>query len=556
MPESTKLIRGYLENTRFQIGLLLLLVGLTFFVNLHYGNPTLMEARNFITAREMIENGNWLVPSMNGHLRLAKPPLPTWLTAMAGLGAGNIEDLVALRLPAAAVATLLVFFLYFLARLLTPDRLIPFLAAAILATSFSFINIGRQGTWDIYCHSFMLGAIWLLAKGCRKEITNYSLFTSCGIMLGLSFLSKGPVSFYALLLPFVIAYGYGFGFIALTAKWRGIVWAVVLCTLISISWPLYVYLIEPESLAHNVSAESTAWVSRHVEPIWFYVSFPVHTGIWFFFAVVVLIVPYARPRIQVYGNYRFLAAWFMVCILLLSLIPEKKERYLLPAFIPLALLMAHYVRYLFDSFTRPKMPRWDYWLTVASAGLVVLIAFAIPIIMYLFVYKTGLGSGLKLLLATILFIGLGIALLYFIQKKQFASLFLAMLFLHVSGLLVGIPLYQHLLRPNASYQSLKNSRQIKEIKPYRLYALDGMSPQNVWEVGRPVDTLHFVNQRLQLPGKLPAAVFSHTPLTQGNLPSSQYHLKEISTYHYHQRNPEKIYYLYLLTGNPVPAKEN
>lgn len=47
--------------------------------------PTdIMESRNIITAREMVSDGNWLVPTMNGELRLEKPPLPTWV-------AGGIE---------------------------------------------------------------------------------------------------------------------------------------------------------------------------------------------------------------------------------------------------------------------------------------------------------------------------------------------------------------------------------------------------------------------------------------------------------------------------------
>lgn len=41
---------------------------------------SIMEARNFITAREMITDGNWLLTTMNGLPRYEKPPLPTWLT--------------------------------------------------------------------------------------------------------------------------------------------------------------------------------------------------------------------------------------------------------------------------------------------------------------------------------------------------------------------------------------------------------------------------------------------------------------------------------------------
>ena len=44
---------------------------------------SIMEARNFITAREMITDGNWLLTTMNGEARYEKPPLPTWLTAIS-----------------------------------------------------------------------------------------------------------------------------------------------------------------------------------------------------------------------------------------------------------------------------------------------------------------------------------------------------------------------------------------------------------------------------------------------------------------------------------------
>jgi 4-amino-4-deoxy-L-arabinose transferase-like glycosyltransferase len=56
---------------------------------------SIMEARNFITAREMITDGNWLLTTMNGLARYEKPPLPTWLTAVSGLLFG-IKNIVTL----------------------------------------------------------------------------------------------------------------------------------------------------------------------------------------------------------------------------------------------------------------------------------------------------------------------------------------------------------------------------------------------------------------------------------------------------------------------------
>jgi len=52
-----------------------------------YSRSTSLELRNFITAREMIIDGNWL---LNNHewtfLDIEKPPLPSWnLLALFGI---------------------------------------------------------------------------------------------------------------------------------------------------------------------------------------------------------------------------------------------------------------------------------------------------------------------------------------------------------------------------------------------------------------------------------------------------------------------------------------
>ena len=63
-----------------------------------------MEARNFITARDMVTDGNRILTTMNGFPRYEKPPLPTWLVAISGMSFG-FKDLWALCLPS-AMATL------------------------------------------------------------------------------------------------------------------------------------------------------------------------------------------------------------------------------------------------------------------------------------------------------------------------------------------------------------------------------------------------------------------------------------------------------------------
>ena len=64
------------------------------------------------------------------------------------------------------------------------------MSALILCTCHNVILMGRTASWDIYCHAFMLGAVYHLAVAIK----------------GMG--GKGPVSVYALLLPFVIAFAF------------------------------------------------------------------------------------------------------------------------------------------------------------------------------------------------------------------------------------------------------------------------------------------------------------------------------------------------------------
>ena len=61
--------------------ILLIVCYFSFFIHNQVIYADIMESRNLVTAREIVTEGNWLVPTMNGVLRLEKPPLPTWVAA-------------------------------------------------------------------------------------------------------------------------------------------------------------------------------------------------------------------------------------------------------------------------------------------------------------------------------------------------------------------------------------------------------------------------------------------------------------------------------------------
>jgi 4-amino-4-deoxy-L-arabinose transferase-like glycosyltransferase len=127
-----------------------------------------MESGNIVTAREMVYDGNWIAPTMNGELRLEKPPLPTWLTAVVEMIAP--DNLGWQRGVAGLAALLLVFYFYcFVKNIL---GVAPFVSALILCTCHNVILMGRTASWDIYCHAFMLGAVYhLVWSGLRMRVS-------------------------------------------------------------------------------------------------------------------------------------------------------------------------------------------------------------------------------------------------------------------------------------------------------------------------------------------------------------------------------------------------
>ena len=142
---------------------------------------------------------------------------------------------------------LLVFYFYKFTRFM-PD-INPMVATMILCTCYSVILMGRTASWDIYCHAFMMCAIYYLCKGLTLPGCSWKCFIVSGIMMGFSFLSKGPVSFYSLLLPLLAAFAMT-NRPSLKRKGKGILVTVILCLVIGLWWYAYIYAFHPEAMAY------------------------------------------------------------------------------------------------------------------------------------------------------------------------------------------------------------------------------------------------------------------------------------------------------------------
>ena len=317
---------------------------------------TIMEARNFITAREMLTDDNWILTTMNGEARYQKPPLPTWLTALSAMLFG-IKSTWALRLPAVLMVMLLGSMLYTLSRKLTLDKSHSLYNGLIGVTSLYVILIVFEAPWDIYAHAFMLVGIYSIVQIFRKDTISWAYGLLAIVGIGCSVLSKGPVSAYALLLPFLISYGIIFRTSTTAKKWLLFVSILLVGLAVGFSWYLYVRYADPETFAAITSKETGNWTSYNVRPFYYYWSFFVQSGLWTVPAFIGLLYPYLKTRVSNLKVYQFTLLWTLVAVVLLSVIPEKKSRYLMPVLIPLAMNTGFYIEYLIRRFKELKDKR-------------------------------------------------------------------------------------------------------------------------------------------------------------------------------------------------------
>jgi 4-amino-4-deoxy-L-arabinose transferase-like glycosyltransferase len=389
-----------------QIWGILLTCIITFFVNNRLIAPDIMECRNLVTAREMVYENHWIVTTMNGDLRLEKPPLPTWLTALAEII--SADNLALQRGMAGLAALLLVFYFYLFAERVL--RIKPWVPTLLLCTCYNVILMGRTASWDIYCHAFMMAAIYHFTMGYRAGQCVLHHFVWAGIWTALSILSKGPVSLYALFLPFLCSLHVLNGG-TLKGKVGSIVIMCILAIVLGCSWYAYIHWAESDALAYVAQKESGSWLNRNVRPWYYYWKFFLEAGVWSLLLLTATLYPLFDKRAREWREFRFAWLWMILSLVFLSILPEKKSRYLLPILLPACLMMGallvRWTKLFAQSLWIRRTFRWN-------AGLLMAVVAALPVAAWFFLYKEGS-------------IDLGMLLLYTLVAEAISvSLYLAL----------------------------------------------------------------------------------------------------------------------------------
>ena len=451
---------------------------------------TIMEARNFISAREMITDDNWILTTMNGEARYQKPPLPTWVTAVFGMLFG-MKSLLALRWPALLFMASIGISIYLFSKKLQLNKSHSLMNGFIVLSSFYVIGIIIEAPWDIYTHAFMLMALYQLFQMFQSQktsIVNSLLFV---LFLACSVLSKGPVSLYVLFLSFVIAYGISFKLKGRVLHFLKLMSLLIFGIVLGGWWYFHVRIADPETFAAIASKETSNWSSYNVRPFYYYWSFFIQSGLWTIPAFISLLYPYMKSRVSNLKAYRFSFFWTIIAVALLSLIPEKKSRYLMPVLIPLALNIGFYIDYLTREFKnikhkRETIPVYFAFGLIASMGLLFgLLGF------FFGPFLTGWVL-IRFLLITIILLLIGIFLIKSLKSNNIKISFYLLISFMMSLGLFALPISE--MQIQADYKSVSELTDSK----LSLYSINEVSPEAIYHYGDKIPKLKS-EEGLQIP---------------------------------------------------------
>ena len=307
------------------------------------------EGRYTATALNMLESGDWLLPTLDGERpHLTKPPIVYWSIAASITAFGRNEW--AARLPGALAFIVTGLCVFGIGRRMMPNR--PWLPAAIWATCLApFIGSNIVST-DALLMCFEAVAMyafveaWSLDGAARRR-----WILAMWLAWGLAFMTKGPPGLLPLLAMVVFLAAHD------RPRLRGLFAPVglLLFAVVAFTWFGLIVYQQPDRLGYFLGYEvyDRVFTATHDRNAQWYGGFRVYLPVlivgalpWWAMALKAAGGPRAawrRLREQVRERDRsllLLAYWFGLPLAVFFLARSRLELYLIPLFAPLALLLA------------------------------------------------------------------------------------------------------------------------------------------------------------------------------------------------------------------------
>lgn len=513
------------KNSNSIVIFLITAVCLVFTMNLSYIDITIMEARNFVTAREMILENNWLMPTFNGEPRYQKPPLPTWITALSSFMFG-FKSLYFYRLPGFLVLAITGITSYYFSLELLNNKRDSIINAIITVTSFYIIAIVIEAPWDIYSHTFMFIAIYYLFRSLNSEVFKLKTAFLASIFIGCSFLSKGPISIYVLLIPFLISYFITYPS-SVVKKIKKITPILITGLVIGAAWYLFLLIEDPTNLINTTKKETSNWSSYNIRPFYYYWSFFIQSGVWAIFAVLSIFYPYYKNKIKEYKKYKLTFLWTIIGVILLSIVPEKKPRYLMPILIPLALNIGFIFRYIKECYEKKK-----------SSGKVLLFHYLLIIIIgFSFIFIKGFVLNLNINALDVILVIL--SLLIMVRLLNLNDL----KFININTVSLLILIFSISNSPTLMENKNKLYRSVNELNNSKtqIFTNYNLSPEIIWDFGKKIENIDNKKIKEITENKLKFGLLTNKPLLIKDtvLNDVSYKIKLVTKYDLNNLNNKK-----------------
>ncbi|HKT10927.1 MAG TPA: glycosyltransferase family 39 protein, partial [Terriglobia bacterium] len=329
------------------------------------------EGRNAEVAREMLAKSDWITPHFNNFSYLDKPPVFFWAVA-SSFKLGGLSEASA-RFPSALAALLTVFLAWFLARRMF-ENTTGLYAGIVVATAPLVVLFARDVIFDMTLTFFVTGAMvcyWLRETGPERRKLLDALFFAA---MGLATLTKGPVGF---LLP-LLSIGVYQALRRKLSRLKDLNWLPGLAVFFAVTLPWFVavslrhpdfpgYAFWQESLERFATGHS-----HRAGPVYYYLIIYLAGFLpWSFFLLYAgfhRISEWRELRREQNAPVLFLLSWAGLIFVFFSISQSKLPGYLLPAMVPLGILMAR----VWTSQGPVKEGRNPDWLTGGFATLIAL----------------------------------------------------------------------------------------------------------------------------------------------------------------------------------------
>src|SRR5262245_52670608 len=331
-------------RARFPLGMLALGLVLAFGGSLLFGLAASGKAFNYHEARyaqgarEMLESGSWLVPTIGKRPRLQKPPALYWSMAAAMAAFGTAREWPA-RLPS-VLASLVVAICLADIGARRFGRSFGLVTGLVQVSSVYVLVSGQLADPDMLLAAAVTLGMWSFARAllvdedARSPRFAVAFWTAAGI----AFLIKGPIG-PVLLVPAALLE-------AVATRRRDAArfflnpLGLFVFAFLVLAWPICAYLSYPAVL--------DAWRDENVarfrgelgsdSPLFYLYTAPWMALPWTPFALAGAVTLWRqRPRDPIYGS---LLVWLSVDFAILSLSAGKHDRYLVPVLPPLAFFAA------------------------------------------------------------------------------------------------------------------------------------------------------------------------------------------------------------------------